>query len=441
MSKNDQEEFKIYMTTIYSFIPDMQPGEFLRDFFNNVVDKSDENIPILQSSTDTLNRLLDNNSLSPGDARTMKNINNNKVCEYLTSHINESRLQELGSAIGLNKYKKEIPMEIANKISSDLSNILRNISVMGRTTIKKTNLDISVNKIAFNKAFHFVNKTSISSSENQTLSIYTLEFDFPSFEFNQDEMYSLLLSNIMTYVNSKMYNAKLKTNDGNIYEALQKILLKEQINQGTNSSQLNEMLLYIFLEAALNAPKIMSKIQLENTKKIFHSDGIHIHKLPTINSEPQYDIVFGSSSAMYDLNKAIDIVFDKINKISSSSRNEIQLLNEECLDQYIDNETSIKEIIIPQDPNSKKRPLRGKNAFGVFLGYTFKMDTSKKDLKKEFLNQYENDFKKAKKLIEEKIKELNLNTYSFYVYLLPLNDIAETNKELFNYIKFGRATL
>ena len=43
-----QEDFINLMSLLYSFIPDLKPGEFIYEFFNYVVDKKDPTIPVLQ---------------------------------------------------------------------------------------------------------------------------------------------------------------------------------------------------------------------------------------------------------------------------------------------------------------------------------------------------------------------------------------------------------
>lgn len=426
-----QEDFINLMNLLYSFIPDLKPGEFIYEFFNYVVDKKDPTIPVLQWDDGTLNRYLDNNALSAGDARTLLNINNIKVKEYLDRNINIDRLKEFGSAIGVGRKKDS--EDIANKFSADLANILRNIAAKKKGSKKKTFLDISVKKESFNKTFELRNQHTITPGKNQKISIYTLEFTPAAFRFNHEEMFHLIKENLVTFVNSKVKNNKL--GDSVAIESLQKILKRMSI--GDKAKQLSEMLLYAFLEASLNAPKIMSKIQLEETGNTSYSDGIHIHKLPIINSEPQFDIIFGSSCAVNDIKTAIDYTFEKVTKISKNSEKEINLLSEECLDYALPEGLDIKTILLPQPEDSTGRPLRGPNEFGVFVGYNFNLDTTKPNIIKEFKEQYERDFNIAKNYIEQKINDLKLNNYSFYVYLLPLNNIDDTTSELYTWLMFG----
>ena len=426
-----QEEFRNLILLLYSFIPELGPGEFIKDFFNYVVDKNDPSIPVLQWDENTLNRYLDNNPLSAADAKTLININNKKVEIYLTEHINENRLMELGSALGLRKEKTT--NDIVNKLSADLSNVLRNIASQKKTPKRKTQLEISVKKDEFNKTFYLKNQYPFATDKNQKISIYTLEFDSSAFKFNQEDMFKIINDNINNYVTSKAKNNKIDSLIA--INSLQKVLKKMSI--GDKAKQLSEMLLYIFLEASLNAPKIMSRIQLDDTNLTSYSDGIHIHKLPIINSELQYDIVFGSSCALNNIKEAIDKAFEKVTKINNNSHKEINLLSEECLDYTLPDGIDIKSILLPQPEDSPNRPLRGPNAFGVFIGYTFKLDISKPNIMKEFKEQYERDFKVAKEYIEQKIFDLKLSNYSFYIYLLPLNNIDDTTSELYTKLMFG----
>lgn len=430
MTKN-QEEFKNLMSLLYSFIPEIKPCEFLKDFFNKVVDKKDPSILLLHYDDSTLNRYLDNNALSSSEAKTLINISNVKVKDYLEKNINKDRLIEFGSAIRVGK-KKTIE-DIASKLAADLSNILRNIASQKKVTKKNTLLEVSVNKDDFNKTFELKNQHTITPGKNQKISIYTLEFTPASFQFNQEEMYQLIKENLLNFVNIKARNNKI---DGLIgVDTLQKVLRRMFI--GDKAKQLSEMLLYVFLEASLNAPKIMSKIQLEETGKTSYSDGIHIHKLPIINSEPQFNIVLGSSCAINDIKGAIDNTFEKVVKINRNSEKEINLLSEECLDYVLPEGVDIKTILLPHPEDSTERPLRGPNMFGIFIGYNLNLDTTKSNILKEFKEQCERDFKVAKDYIGQKIIDLKLNNYSFYIYLLPLNNIDDTTSELYTKLMFG----
>ena len=69
-------------------------------------------------------------------------------------------------------------------------------------------------------------------------------------------------------------------------------------------------------------------------------------------------------------------------------------------------------------------------AFGVFLGYTIKLNrqvTNNQEYRDAVKEQLQNDIQYIQSYIEMKIKENGLSGYSFYFYLLPFND-ADSEK-------------
>lgn len=66
-------------------------------------------------------------------------------------------------------------------------------------------------------------------------------------------------------------------------------------------------MLYVFLEQVLGAPKILSKVELQTGAKQYDSkcDGIHLLSLEQTFGMPYYHMVFGTSSIVGDMKKAV----------------------------------------------------------------------------------------------------------------------------------------
>ena len=82
-----------------------------------------------------------------------------------------------------------------------------------------------------------------------------------------------------------------------------KAMLKFMNTYGASADTvLGEILLYIFLEQELDAPKIMSKIELgsSNMDTVSKSDGVHILSLNK-SGQPFHQLVFGVSHIVGDL--------------------------------------------------------------------------------------------------------------------------------------------
>ena len=84
-----------------------------------------------------------------------------------------------------------------------------------------------------------------------------------------------------------------------------------------NRGELGEMMLFSFLEADLNAPKILTKMELKtNPNMYFHgADGVHYLKLPN----GDYQLIFGESKAHLNLKEGIKAALDSINAFKNNS--------------------------------------------------------------------------------------------------------------------------
>lgn len=203
-----------------------------------------------------------------------------------------------------------------------------------------------------------------------------------------------------------------------------KALQKFQKAYGENAENiLGELMLYVFLEQELNAPKIMSKIEFSESGGIASkSDGIHL-LATTEFGRPFNQLVFGASNIQGSLIGAIDRAFDRISNIDDNSDIEFRTVENTFQHFVFDNETNeyIRDIMIPRKHYTQKPDM----AFGVFLGYTLVITPPEKDSARYRLaaeSQLRRDIESAKEYIASKIRDVGMEGYSFYCYVLPFND-------------------
>ena len=110
--------------------------------------------------------------------------------------------------------------------------------------------------------------------------------------------------------------------------------------KGTGND-LGEILLYVFLEQVLGAPKILSKVELQTGAKQFDSkcDEIHLLSLEQTFGMPYYHMVFGTSSIVGDMKKAVDSAFDAIVEIEKQSTQERTLAENTVFSKSFDQNT------------------------------------------------------------------------------------------------------
>ncbi len=145
--------------------------------------------------------------------------------------------------------------------------------------------------------------------------------------FSSDRLEVFLRKNIGQYVFSRAQIENYRVEDDVYSVGLDAIDIMKRNGapgQKGTGNDLGEIMLYVFLEQVLGAPKIMSKVELQTGAKQYESkcDGIHLLSLEQTFGIPYYHMVFGTSSIMGDMKKAVDSTFDAIVEIDKQSTQE-----------------------------------------------------------------------------------------------------------------------
>jgi len=257
--------------------------------------------------------------------------------------------------------------------------------------------------------------------------------DISSCAFSFRAMHDFLLSNIGRYVFSRAKMEQFRVEDNMEAVGAKAIhLLKQAGNMDEDwiGEELGDILLYVFLEQILCAPKLFSKIELLSYGGTVDRGGIHLLSLGEDDTIPTYQLVFGNSSVVGDLRDAIDSAFASLIAVRDNTARELQLVENTAFTQMYDLETAekLKDIIIPR-PGRKIAEVD--RAFGVFLGYSLGLDAEKysnAEFRAEATRKMQTDVKAHASYIAQKIREANMGMHSFYFYILPFND-ADNEKE------------
>lgn len=127
--------------------------------------------------------------------------------------------------------------------------------------------------------------------------------------FSSDKLEVFLRKNIGQYVFSRAQIENYHV-EGNVYsvgmDAIDIMKRNGAPGQKGTGNDLGEIMLYVFLEQVLGAPKIMSKVELQTGAKQYNSkcDGIHLLSLEQTFGMPYYHMVFGTSSIVGDMKKS-----------------------------------------------------------------------------------------------------------------------------------------
>lgn len=293
-----------------------------------------------------------------------------------------------------------------------------------------TALSFTARQEAFDNTFFEITHPGALTTPNQSVvKIYALRFQ--NKEFNFKDINSFILKNVGRYVFSRAKRNQYTVNDDIETIALDAIKELKKVNPTLSlGDHFSEMMLYSFLECALGAPKVLSKIELNKLSGTFKSSSSGVHLLPSNDLKIRnHQLAFGASKTINDLSSAIDHAFDQITDILANIVDEIELVDANILDSTFERDTTdfLKQTLVP-----KKEPLPYPDtSFGVFLGYSISLDGTDSLNNKDFIDylntRMQADILSVIPYIENKIKDSGLMSHSFYFYVLPLID-AEVDK-------------
>lgn len=261
--------------------------------------------------------------------------------------------------------------------------------------------------------------------------------------FNYDELYEYLLPNIARYVfdRKKLADAeKDKIKQSLILieaiDHLRKITSDEDRGAG---GELGEILLYLFLEQDLKAPKLFSKVELKtsNMDYVKGSDGIHYRFKTTAAGTKVLQLIIGEAKILNSLKSAIKEAFKSIDTYLTDNIQDRLLLDTHLLNQFADEEEAaeLKDYILTI-PRKKKETV-----FGIFIGYSIdyqgKTDTND-EYDQKVISENVTQVLAEKQEIINFISNYGISNYEFNFYFLPFHNAMEDRKNIMRQVTEGR---
>lgn len=275
----------------------------------------------------------------------------------------------------------------------------------------------------FNDVFVEVKDIKLTIPNPNELKIYRL--DVSSSKIDYTRLHSFIADNIGRYVYSRGMRNRYKLNPDSMELAIKTLkAYNKRVKTVSSTNHFNELMLYSFLECVLGAPKIFSKMELQDKSGVYDSlsSGIHIN---TFKSGGVFfnQLVFGATDTIDNLETAVDNALNQVISIKSASHDEYEFLENTILNNEFDAETNkiLENMIFPKKGSGLSKP---DDAFGLFLGYTVSAayDPNNASYMLNLENQMKSDILKIAVYLEKRINDLGLLNHSFYVYVLPLNN-------------------
>lgn len=279
----------------------------------------------------------------------------------------------------------------------------------------------------FLKLFYEPSTQQIQAKSSLHLHVLRVE----SGDFATKPLMTALLNNSLTYVLSRRNIQRMLSEPGRMPE-FNKRVQSQFKTPDRNAGEGGELLLYSFLESHLQAPKILSKMELKTSSEhyVHGSDGVHLLE----ESPGNYQLIFGESKMYSDakgqvgssINRGIKAAFDSIERAVDEGLNlDTWLVDSEMLKEVDDEETvqALYEILLP--PASGTPSVRKNNAFGIFVGFEldvtdYPFEAHEDSEIEEHLRSLANSAINSQiSTIEDEVTSRGLGGYHFHIYVVP----------------------
>lgn len=297
------------------------------------------------------------------------------------------------------------------------------IRISQKSAMPPMSLGITLADRNYKNTFEEVASTKLGLSNPEDFRVFRLKLE--DYEFAYSTLQKFLTQNLGRYVHSRAKMNKYKMTDDLESVGIEAAQLLRDNGTGDD---LGSMMLYAFLEKELQAPKILSQVEL--TAGIGQCSGIHL--LNTDGTMAKYQLVYGAADVQGNLKSAIDAAFDEVRQIKGVKPSAMTLVESTAFKCAFSDPIMTSNVISMILP-SRSGQENAATAFGIFLGYTLKMrneaySLSLDDFKQELKMQLEADITSQAPYIMSKIQGLRMAGHSFYIYVLPFND-ADMDKK------------
>ena len=273
--------------------------------------------------------------------------------------------------------------------------------------------------------------------DNNTLKFYCPYIDANSMSFDS------LIDSLMEAAGHYCLSRRTWEEHKNKHMHLSRLVREKFRKLSSNDGELGELLLFSFLESDLNAPKLLSKMELKtNPNNYFNgADGVHYLKV----SDENYQLIYGESKVYSDLKSGIKAAINSIHdfkyeKIKDDESGELRGIRFEkgLLNAFITN-----EVFTPEDCEFVKSLIYPKasakynvdTAFAIFVLFNIDIDQKEKkrssdDFKKWLFDILTQKITKMIPSILKLIEEKELSGHSIYFYLLPMEKLDENREQI-----------
>lgn len=193
----------------------------------------------------------------------------------------------------------------------------------------------------------------------------------------------------------------------------------------------SQLMLYSFLECAMEAPKIVNMIEDANFEKS-SADGLYFVPEDSIKKNKP-SLLLGTSSIDDNLDKAISNAIKDADECIESQENGSYTLDENIFNTHFPND--IAEKIINTIKNGESL-FDNDISLGFFISFSLKVDKPKSSFKSSeeyrahIMSLLEETIKSKIKWLYDTILKTKLSNYRLYFFFVPLDSVDEDVKQI-----------
>ncbi len=297
---------------------------------------------------------------------------------------------------------------------------------------------LQISRELYDKIFDKIDHNQRINGMNVNLRFKYLKFN-PQGEPKLDLLLNTLLNHITHYCcsaqkqanNSKATKTEQDAIQNELYREVKNLFRKwdkEKVKNEANitSGELGEMILWFLMEAVLEAPQVVAKMDLKTNPNLesFGSDGIHVKiKGDLLN------LYFGEAKLYKNISNALISVFDSLENFHSNNerlkKNELRLVTSHYKHLTNDAQDKIYDYITD---NIKSDDIVINHSCLVGFDWSAYKDfknKTKDEMFDDFLKKYKHETIKITNLLQNRFDNFSKKTLAFEFFFLPVRSVQE----------------
>lgn len=295
--------------------------------------------------------------------------------------------------------------------------------------IARINKLISVDKVDYKHCIDYVEHDQKIDDVNSVI-----RFHYVKFDGNGQPMLGALAETLYDYVihyciaSRNRDDALTPTQSARLTKEARKLFVHPIASEDDpdQTGEAGEMLLYFLIESLLDAPQVVSKMELKTNKnkEINGSDGIH---MKWCEEDGVVDIYFGEAKIHQSLSGALGSAFKSISGFHDEGmyKHEFLMVTKhfKFADEKIKKE--VKKLIVRGEPSSEVRVNHA-----CLIGYNWReykelLEKGSADIETEFRQAFENDAPRVVKLLNNRFDSFDKKHLRFDFFFMPFISVQE----------------